>query len=290
MAIASLRRDGEALAAPLPPLAVEAERIAAAVALGVHGRRRPGVGETFWEYRRHRHEDGAQRIDWRRSARTEHLFVRENEHEAAQSVCLWRDGRAGMALTPVRGRPSKRDRAAVLLIALASLLTRGGERVAVPGESRAARSGRTGFSRVARRLTDGAGDPEALSPLNTPRFAHVVAASDFYDPLEEWRDRLAPLAGRGARGAVVQVIDPEEADFPFEGRTVFTPPGGGAETTFGRAQAVRHAYRSRFRAHREGLEALARALGWAFVTSRTDEPAAPALLALYAGFAPQRGG
>ena len=82
----STQQQAEQLAATLPALLVAAERVAAIVAQGVHGRRRVGTGETFWQYRRHQSGDETTRIDWRRSARSAHVFIRENEWEAAESV------------------------------------------------------------------------------------------------------------------------------------------------------------------------------------------------------------
>lgn len=290
---ARLRREGEALAAPFPPLIAEAERVAATVHLGVHGRRRPGLGESFWEYRRYRHEDAATRIDWRRSARGDALFVRENEWEAANTVWLWRDGREGMTVQPERGRATKKERASVLLIALASLLARGGERIAVLGESQAPRTGRHGFSRVSMRLVDGPGDIASVSAGGVTRRGRVVLASDFYDPLEDTTARLAALSGAGMRGVILQVIDPEEEEFPFRGRSLFKPPGGSVisagpmERLFGRAETIRAAYRVRYAAHRAALIDLARHAGWGFVTSRTDRPAAEALLSLWTRIAPE---
>ena len=286
-----LRREGETLAAPFPQLVAEAERVAATVHLGVHGRRRPGLGETFWEYRHHQHEDGAARVDWRRSARGDHLFVRENEWEAANSVWLWRDGREGMSVEWERGRSTKKERASVLLIALGSLLARGGERIAVLGESAAPRAGRVGFSRVSLRLASGPGDIASLDPAGVARRGRVVLASDFYEPLETWGARLSALASVGARGVLLHVVDPEEEEFPFRGRSLFRAPGmaagGSMERLFGRAETVRAAYRTRYAAHCAALQDLARHTGWGFVASRTDRPAAEALLSLWTRIAPE---
>jgi uncharacterized protein (DUF58 family) len=286
--VSRLRHESEVLADRFPPLVAEAERVAATVHLGVHGRRRPGVGETFWQYRHYEHEDDASRIDWRRSARGDHLFVRENEWEAANSIYFWRDGREGMEVEWERGRRSKKERASILLIALASLLSRGGERIAVLGESAAARAGRVGFSRVSVRLAMGPGELSSLDPMAVTKRARVVLASDFYEPIDVWRPRLAALAGAGVTGVLVQVSDPEEEEFPFEGRAVFLPPGGGDERLFGRAETVRDSYRSIYQAHRESLRDMARHTGWGFVTSRTDRPAAEALLSLFNAIAPQQ--
>ncbi len=282
-----LRREGEALAGPFPPLVAAAERVAATVHLGIHGRRRPGLGESFWEYRRYRHEDAATRIDWRRSARGDALFVRENEWEAANTVWFWRDGREGMTVTAEKGRATKKERASILLIALASLLARGGERIGVMGESQAPRAGRVGFARVSIRLAEGPGEIVSVAPAAVARRGRVVLASDFYEPIETWRERLAALSGVGVRGVLVQVSDPEEEEFPFRGRSLFRAPGGGSmERLFGRAETIRAAYRNRFQAHRAALQDLARQSGWGFVMSRTDRPAAEALLALWTRIAP----
>src|SRR5215211_8788207 len=76
------------LAGTLPALMVAADRVAATVIQGVHGRRRVGQGDAFWQYRPYRDGDSASQIDWRQSARSRHLFVRETEWEAAASVWL----------------------------------------------------------------------------------------------------------------------------------------------------------------------------------------------------------
>src|SRR5271157_6489618 len=122
---AALRDRAEQAAAVLPPLLVAAERVAATVAQGVHGRRRVGQGETFWQFRQYEPGDSAQRIDWRESAKSQRLYVRETEWEAAQSVWLWRDASPSMDYASSPGTPTKRQRADLLLVALAALLVRG---------------------------------------------------------------------------------------------------------------------------------------------------------------------
>ena len=99
--VAELHQRAELLSANLPPLLIRAERVAATVSQGVHGRRRVGQGETFWQYRRYEAGDPIQKIDWRRSAKSEPVYIRENEWEAAQSVWLWSDGSPACAMPPI---------------------------------------------------------------------------------------------------------------------------------------------------------------------------------------------
>ncbi len=283
--IVALRHEGEDAALSLPALLVEAERIAATVAQGVHGRRRSGVGETFWQYRHHRPEDGRAAIDWRQSARSDQLFVRQNEWEAANSIWLWRDGGASMHYTSSKHTPQKADRAAVCLIAIAALLTQGGERVSVLGESAIPRTGALGLERVSRRLAIGPGGMNAVEAPHLSRFGQVVLASDFLDPVETWSARLSRFAAQEAEGVLLRVIDPAEEDFPYSGRTRFEPPSGGEGLLFGRAEEARSVYRKRWQEHGANLEALARRHGWTLVTHRTDRPATSAVLALYRALA-----
>lgn len=282
----ALRRAAEQAAAPFPALLAEAERVAASVALGTHGRRRSGHGETFWEYRRHRTEDGAQAVDWRRSARGQHLFVRETEWEAANAVYLWRDGSPGMALGS-RNLPLKKDRAAVCLMALASLLVRGGERIAALGETGRARTGRAGLEIAARALAEGPGASISVEQGDVVRHARIVLASDFLDPPETWAARLARLNASGASGILLRIIDPAEDDFPFAGRTRFAAPAGGAAPlVLGRAEDAREGYRRIWAEHGAGLAAMARKAGWTLLTHRTDRPAGTAVLALHQALTP----
>ncbi len=279
----AVRAQAEALAAGLPPLLVAAERLAASVSLGVHGRRKAGMGETFWQFRRYQAEDPSTAIDWRQSAKSQHLFVREREWEAAEAVWFWRDASPGMRFKSDTAETSKLDRATVLALALGALLIRGGERIALLGEGHSPGTGRAVLSRIAHRLIDRPSDDAALPPdAPMSKNAQFVWLSDFLSPLGEIEAVMRRLAHAGMTGHLVHIIDPAEEDFPFAGRTRFEAAQGKTSEIFGRAEAARDAYQARFRAHRETLAMLARRLGWRYLAHRTDRRPETALVALYA--------
>src|SRR5437763_15515359 len=105
------------LAETLPRLILEARRIAATVIHGLHGRRRAGPGENFWQYRRFLSGEPARRIDWRRSARDDHLYVRERELEARHSVWLWADRSPSMHFKSPMALEFKLERCLVVVFA-----------------------------------------------------------------------------------------------------------------------------------------------------------------------------
>lgn len=282
------RQRAEGLAATLPPLLVAAERVAAAVVQGVHGRRRVGVGETFWQYRRYQPGDSPSMIDWRQSGKTQPVYVRENEWAAAQSVWLWRDRSPSMEYRSTRELPTKRERADLLTLAAAVLLVRGGERVALLNSGQRPDHGKFALNRMTTLMTDPrhAADPLGLpraEPL--PRHAQVVLIGDLLSPLEEVHAAVAALSGRGVSGHLLQILDPAEESLPFDGRVEFTGLEGEEELLVPRVEAVRDVYQERLRAHQDGLSALARAAGWTYAVHRTDRPPQAALLGLWGALA-----
>jgi uncharacterized protein (DUF58 family) len=280
------RQRAEGLAARLPPLLVAAERVAATVAQGVHGRRRVGTGETFWQFRRYQPGDATTMIDWRQSARSQRVFVRENEWEAAQSVWLWCDRSASMDYRSAPGLPTKGERARLLVLALALLLVRGGERVALLDGEHPPGANTFTIDRIAAALSGtgpeagAAADLPAPKPL--PRHAQAVLAGDLLSPLDEIRRTVSDLARRGVRGHLLQVLDPAEETLPFDGRIEFAGLQEEEPVLVPRVEAVRATYLQRLAAQRDGLSVLARTAGWSFSTHRTDRPPQTALLALHA--------
>ena len=279
-------RRAEALAAALPPLLVEAERVAASVAPGIHGRRRVGQGESFWQFRPFVPGDTSARIDWRQSGKSDRAYVRETEWEAAQTVRLWRDASPSMAWRSSAALPDKRDRAGLLLLALASLLLRGGERVSLLGGDMRPASGRGGLERLAGALARDADAGELPAGRTVARHATIVLFGDFLAPLDTIRAAVGQLAGTPTRGHMLQVLDPAEIDLPYTGRVRFRGLEAEPEQLVANVGALRAAYADRLAEQQSALAAMARASGWSFAVHRTDHPPATALLALYAALAP----
>jgi len=274
--------DGRSLAATMPRLILEARRVAATIIHGLHGRRRAGSGENFWQYRRFVSGEPADRVDWRRSARDDHLYVREQEWEAAHTVWLWPDRSASMQFRSSLARDSKLERALVIAFALAEVLIEGGERIGIPGLMRPTAS-RNVVERMAEAMLHDTAERPSLPPAFTPSpLAEVVMLSDLWSPIGDVERTIAQLSATNANGHVVQVVDPAEETFPYAGRIEFVEPEGAGAITAGRAETWRDDYAARVERHRGAIRAETDRLGWSFVIHRTDRPASELLLMLHA--------
>ncbi len=274
--------EGRTLAANMPRLILEARRVAATVIHGLHGRRRAGPGENFWQYRRFVSGEPAARVDLRRSARDDHLYVREQEWEAAHTVWIWPDRSPSMHFASPLVRDTKLYRTLVITLALAEVLVEGGERVGIPGLLRPTGS-RNVVELIAQAIVHDRGDRTSLPANFAPSpLAEVVLLSDLWSDIGDVRRTVTQLSGSGAHGHVVQIVDPAEETFPYWGRIEFVEPEGGGRITAGRAETWRADYTARVARHRAEIRHETDRLGFSFAIHRTDRPASELLLALHA--------
>ena len=290
MSYTTQARRAEALGARLPPLLVAAQRVASTVAQGVHGRRRVGQGDSFWQYRPFLPGDSTNRIDWRASGKTDRAYVRETEWEAAQTVYLWRDASPSMDWRSGAAVPTKRGRADLLLLALAALLLRGGERVRLLGGPPRLRGGRAALEGIAEALSDMQGGDGLPPQASMPRHARLVLIGDLLSPLPVIAATVSALAAIPVQGHLLQVLDPAEALLPYTGRVRFQGTEAERDQVIPRVEGIREDYAAALDTHVKGLAGLCATAGWGFGTHRTDHAPEAALLALYTGLArPARG-
>ena len=282
--VVEIESAAHALAERLPELMLEAARISHTVIHGVHGRRRAGPGETFWQFRQYEPNDSAGLIDWRRTASASHVYIREREWEAAHTIWLWPDLSASMQFQSSLAPESKRDRALVLMLAAAELLVRGGERVGLLGLPEDPTASRRATARLAEAILSHSENSALTSGLPPParigRFSGAVLISDFLDPLEDIGEALKHLAGADISGHLIQVLDPIEDSLAFEGRIEFIDPERELNWTGDRVENLREEYQKRLQEHRDGLRDLANRLGWSLLVHHTDRPATEPMLNL----------
>jgi uncharacterized protein (DUF58 family) len=282
----ALQEEADDLALRLPQVMLEARRVSASLAQGLHGRRRAGTGENFWQFRPYTAQESAARIDWRRSARENRPYIREREWEASHNLYLWIDRSASMRFCSDLAQVAKSDRALVLGLALGQSLVESGEKTGLLGLMSPKASHRQ-IEAMAEALL-GENELSSLPPAFTLREQdEALLFGDFLEPLPKIAACLGQLAAQGARGHVIVVRDPAEENFPFNGEVrledVETPI---LSLRIGDAASLKEMIRTRMEAHRDGLARLLQKLGWTLTLHTTDRPASETalkVLALVAG-------
>ncbi len=276
-----LSQRAEYLSQNLPPLLVKAERIAATIILGVHGRRRAGPGENFWQYRNYSFGDSTQRIDWHKSAKSDAIYIRDNEWQAANTLWLWSNAGPRMNFKSQLASQTKRDAAQILQLALASLAIRAHERVGAIGSLHRAAHGRVALRQMAEHCVTQDNKP-LPKPTKMQRQSAAVLISDFLDDPEKIKSALTLLAQSGVRGHIVQIADPAEENLPYGGRVEFLGLDLAQKYLAPKTENLREHYIEAYQAQRQFTKQLATRLGWSFTVHRTDQPLTKCLLALHA--------
>jgi len=286
--ISDIEHQAHALADRMPILLVESRRVAQTVAHGIHGRRRAGPGETFWQFRQFESSDSASLVDWRRSASSDHLYVREREWEAAHTVWLWPDLTRSMYFQSHLSQSAKIERALLLTFALGELLVQAGERIGLLGVMPPS-ANRNAVARIAEWITQHWANSTLPLGLTAKArlgaFSECVLFGDFLEPVDDIIRSLQKIAAEGVRCHVVQILDPAEETLPYSGRTEFESHDGDHRFLTGRAEALRNRYKAKMAAHRDELQSRLKRLECSFLLHHTDRPAGEVLLALHARLA-----
>jgi len=260
---------------------LQARQLAAGVVSGGHGRRLAGSGDSFWQFRPYIQGLPVRHIDWRRSARGSTLYVRDREWEIAQTVFLCPDLSASMLYKSRFAPHSKETSALILTMALAELLTQTGEIIAVPGLLEPT-SRRDGAYHVARALALSDQDESRQHDFSRiRRAAHVIILSDFLEDFDLIHQRLRHLSERAGQIHLIEIADPAEETFPYQGHILFADPENGQEFHAPRAQNFSEDYKRLYLARRAALRDLSRRHGWHFVLHLTDQPLVRVLHHLY---------
>jgi uncharacterized protein (DUF58 family) len=214
-------------------LEVRARGVVEGVMAGLHKSPFKGQSVEFLQHRPYVRGDDLRRVDWKVWGRQDRLSVKEFEEETSLRLTLLVDGSASMDYAG-SGRPTKYDLAATLAASLAWLALSHGDaagvgvfddavRATVPARTRRSQlteicatleaprnAGQTDFPRVLRRLAE-----------TLPRRGLVLVISDLLTDPDGILAGLRLLRQRGHDLAVIQTLDDDELDFPFEGPTRF---------------------------------------------------------------------
>lgn len=266
----NIRTESEALAQSLPALLQTAEHVTATLVHGQHARRKSGIGQSFWQFREYAAGDRPQDIDWRQSAKTNSVYIRQKEMETTQKTLFWCAGSSNMHFHSDNTKYSKQEAAAIICLTIALLLTHGEEQIGVLGDSKTGRSERR-IEQLGQYLISAREDEHlpATMTANIPLHTNLILASDFLSPIEDISTTFKTLAMRAGRSVVIMILDPAEIDFNFQGRVTFENTSD--KETINHASSVRAQYQDRILAHIKSVDSLCKDLGWTFILHRTDE-------------------
>jgi uncharacterized protein (DUF58 family) len=279
--------DPDAIA-QISDLVLRSRRLAEGAISGLHRSPFHGFNIEFAEYREYTPGDDLRRLDWRVFARSDRHYIKQYEEESNVRVTFLVDASASMNYRGAAAL-SKFDYAATLVISLAMLLTRQQDPVGLvlfdetantvlPPNAR--QSQVIVMAELLEKCTP-ARKTELGSLLRAiieqlRRRSILVIVSDFLTDLDTLYDGLNRLRFLGHEVLLMQVLDRDELELPFDGPTIFRDIEGDEEL-FAEPWAFRRSYQQAMIDFMEGLRRESRQRGYDHIEFRTDEPLGRAL-------------
>lgn len=270
--------------AQLARLSLELRRLAAeGHASGRHRSVWRGLSSDFAQHRAYAPGDELKTLDWKVYARQDRFYVREFKAESILTTQVLVDASGSMGFSD-GGRPPKWELACRLAMAMAYLIISRGDaaglatfdtepRDFVPPRASLAQLELLDSALAARAPggeTDLSGALERAA-ARIKRRSLVILVSDLLGDPERVIEVVKTLKARRHELIVLQVLDPAERDFPYEGPTVFEGLEDRREL-FCDAGALRALYRAEFDRYARLLEASLHRSDIAYAPFFTDAP------------------
>ncbi|MDJ0841644.1 MAG: DUF58 domain-containing protein [Acidobacteriota bacterium] len=226
---------------------------------GIHRSPHTGASIEFAQYRPYTQGDDLRFLDWKLFARTDRLHLKQFQEETNLRCTLLLDCSASMQYGS--GAMSKWAYARLLCASLAMILKSQGDSIGFMAyhHELATHIPATTDQRNFRRILVELAGLEPNQKTDTPRVLRflgdvlrprgmVILISDLIYPLEEVIDHLKSLRARRHDVLVIQISDPTEQTFTFDGAVTLVDAEEGEER-FVVPDAVREAYLENRRNH-----------------------------------------
>tara|TARA_B100001057_G_scaffold376474_1_gene381626 strand:+ start:20 stop:856 length:837 start_codon:yes stop_codon:yes gene_type:complete len=237
-----------------------------------------GSGEEFWDFREYRIGDPLKMIDWRKSSKSDKLFIKNNENESSKNVWFWVNKNVSMNFRNYSNLDTKYERALIIGLILVDIFLKSGEKVGVIGSELGLQKGQNKFIPIASELIN------KSTKLNETRIKKndiVFIISDFLEKKDKIKNNLLGITKNSYLGLLIQVLDPAEKNFPFKGRNRFFDPVSGLHKLFNKSENMQNKYKNEVIIHQSKIYQMCSKFGWKFFTNTTNQSYESLILKIY---------
>ncbi len=240
---------------------------------GYHESKKTGNRGSFLQFRKFEPYDSLQAIDWRKSAKSDEFIVQDKEWETEHTIWLWRSRSPTMSYHSGLVQVGKKELAELVILSLAAIFRNGGERISYLGSKLPAKNGQLGFENFIQAMSSNKDKGAIPVTKSLSKSSRVILVSDFINPSTSFEKQARQLAQQGCKGSLIQILDPAEETFPFQGRIKFESIEGRDSQLLQRAEEIRIDYMNGLAEHRNYLNKIAKDIGWEFFNFSTETKA-----------------
>ena len=239
--------------------------------IGSHTAKNKGQGNAFWQFRTFLFGDSRRHIDWKQSAKSDDLIIREREKENAPGYMLWVDPSQRLRFGSDKAVNIKKDYALILACICAKKIKKEQGRLSFATLEDRAQQNLNFFLEEA--VNDESPCFEKVKKIQ-PKNKSVIPLlfSDFWGDDHHFLKDIEVYIQSRNHGILVAVVDPAETSFPFSGRMLFENMNAASNTMIGKAEMIRPEYLKRVSEHQKKISDLCAQNNWSYIFLQTDMP------------------
>ncbi len=251
------------LANTIDDVMVYASQLSQSILHGPYGRKKAGIGEKFWSFKNFQDGDNPRSIDWRQSAKSDDLYIREKEWDVIQKIVFDYHPHQRLSYKDKKQTISKHDACLTLMATLSLLLTDQGCLVSTNDTAISFGRSKKHIAQIVNHYFNHVTDDNDLQTLKKNIIPIMI--DDFMMPVEDITARYKNYHFSGT-GIMVQILYEEDTGFDFTGRIVFEDYNQDDDQEISKAEDIRSLYKKRFDLHQKSLKAFAKQNSLYFTT------------------------
>ncbi len=245
-------KSSDELSQNLPNLLSASSSLSKNILDGLHSTSFAGRGESFWQFREYQQGDTVTNIDWRKSASSKKILIKEKEKEISKNIFIYFDKSKSMHYKSSEKLKNKFFISVLLSLTLCRLFSRSSEEVYLFNEKNIPVncSNNIGNFKSSFLLEKNHSLP---NPNYIKENSFFIIFSDFLYEITELSNFISKLKDKNVIGYLVQVLDPMELDFDFIGHNELVDMETKERLVFGNNNSFSNDYKKRFEVMKKKL-------------------------------------
>ena len=276
--ISDLFKASDEYAIMWPKIIFESSILSRNIIQGLHASRISGKGEDFWQFKEYRQGDSVSSIDWRKSAASDKVLVKQKENETAKTIYFYFDKTKSMFFKSKKDLQSKYQIAVLLLLTLSRLFLKNRENVY--------------HFKTNKNIIKCSNDLSSFNEsflfeeqnINFPDKSLLVnnsicfIISDFLYDIKAINNFLINLKQKNISGFLIQILDPLEANFSIKENLILNDLETNAKLRVDESNKFKDFYDKKLKGLQNSLNDLCKSSNWSYVFQNTGKNITPVLL------------
>ncbi len=278
--ISDLFKTSDEHASLLPKIVFDSEVLSRNIIEGLHASRFSGKGEEFWQFKEYRRGDDISSIDWRKSAASSKILVKQKENETAKTIYFYFDRTKSMLFKSKKSLQNKYQAAVLLTLTLSRMFLKNRENVYHFNNKSVIKCSNDLSSFTEHFLLK-------ENDINYPDKSLIAdnsicfIVSDFLYDLEAVENFLINLKKKNVGGFLIQVLDPLEINFSVKENLILNDLETNAKLRIDESKEYKDFYDKRLNVLQKGLKSLCKNSNWSYLLYDTNKNIKPVLLEIF---------